>query len=67
MMSVFYITLAWLLAAVFALPVPLNSDLKIHELEPKIQRVLGYINYIIYQYITHHNLNPDQFQLSKIL
>ena len=46
MMSVFYITLAWLMAAVFALPVPLNSDLKIHELAPKIQRVLGYIIYI---------------------
>ena len=81
MMSVFYITLAWLLAAVFALPVPLNSDLKIHELEPKIQRVLGYRNYtynknpgeykyINTSYITHHithqNINPDKFQLSKI-
>ena len=40
-MSVFYIPLAWLLATVFALPAPLNSDLKIHELEPRIQRILG--------------------------
>ena len=43
MTSLLLIGSAWLLATLFALPVPLNTDLKIHELEPRIQRVLGYV------------------------
>ena len=42
MTSILLIGTAWLLAVVFALPVPVNTDLKIHELEPRIERVLGY-------------------------
>ena len=53
MTSILLIGTAWLLAVVFALPVPVNTDLKIHELEPRIERVLGY--QLFYSYLQISN------------